>query len=89
MSSRTAIATTAERVVDVLQVPTEESREDEVLIKVEYSAMISPEVYMVDQGKLIQQYPLVLGFTISGTVIKIGSNIKDLKPTDRVCPPRA
>jgi NADPH:quinone reductase-like Zn-dependent oxidoreductase len=87
MSSRTAIATTAERVVDVLQVPTEESREDEVLIKIEYSAMIPLEVYMVDQGKLIQQYPLVLGFTISGTVIKIGS--KGLKPTDRVCPPRA
>jgi NADPH:quinone reductase-like Zn-dependent oxidoreductase len=70
-------------------VPTEEPQEDEVLIKVEYSAVIPPEVYMVDKGKLIQQYPVILGSTISGTVMKIGSNIKDLKPTDRVCRPCA
>lgn len=89
MSTHTAVATTAEGVVDTLQVPTEEPQEDEVLIKVEYSAVIPPEVYMVDKGKLIQQYPVILGSTISGTVMKIGSNIKDLKPTDRVCRPCA
>lgn len=87
MSTHTAIATTAKGVVHTLQVPTEEPQEDEVLVKVEYSAVIPPEVYMVDNGKYVEQYPVILGFTVSGTVIKVGSNIKDLKPTDRVCLP--
>ncbi|XP_006453991.1 hypothetical protein AGABI2DRAFT_196626 [Agaricus bisporus var. bisporus H97] len=84
MSTHTAIATTAKGVVHTLQVPTEEPQEDEVLVKVEYSAVIPPEVYMVDSGKYVEQYPVILGFTVSGTVMKVGSNIKDLKPTDRV-----
>lgn len=85
MPTHTGIATTGKGVVGTIQVPTEEPHGDEVLVKVEYAAVIPPEVFMVDRGLFISAYPFILGFTTAGTVTKVGSDIKDLKPGDRVC----
>ncbi len=83
--THTAIATTAKGVVGTIQVPTAEPGSEEVLIKVDYAAMIPPDVYIADRGFIIgDSYPFILGFTVAGTVSKIGNDIKDLKPGDRV-----
>jgi NADPH:quinone reductase-like Zn-dependent oxidoreductase len=85
MATHTAIATTAKGKIDTILVPTEDPASEEVLMKVEYSAMIPPDAYVVDRGFFVSEYPVILGFTAAGTVLKVGSNIKDLKPGDRVC----
>ncbi|KAF9447809.1 GroES-like protein [Macrolepiota fuliginosa MF-IS2] len=83
MSTHVAIATTAKGVINTIQVPTEEPGSEEVLIKVEYAAMIPPDAYIADRGFLVSSYPLTLGFTAAGTVAKVGSGVEDLKPGDR------
>lgn len=85
MSTHTAIATTAKGAIDTIQVPTEEPGTEEILLKVEYAAMIPPDAYIADRGFLVSSYPLTLGFTAAGTVVKVGSGVKDLKAGDRVC----
>ncbi|KAJ3563575.1 hypothetical protein NP233_g8851 [Leucocoprinus birnbaumii] len=86
LPTHTAAAAISKGKIALVQVPTEEPTGDEVLIKVEYSAMIPPDAYMADRGFLVTEkdYPVILGFTAAGTVAKIGSGVKDLKPGDRV-----
>jgi len=85
VATHSAVATTAKGVVSTIQVPTTEPGSEEVLVKVEYAAMIPPDVYIVDKAFIIgESYPFTLGFTVAGTVAKVGNDIKDLKPGDRV-----
>jgi Zn-dependent alcohol dehydrogenase len=84
MSTHAAVAITAKGVIDTIEVSSEEPLDDEVMLKVECTAVIPPEVYMVDKGMFIESYPYILGFTSAGTVMKVGSYVKDIKPNDRV-----
>ncbi|KAF8182354.1 hypothetical protein BJ912DRAFT_978682 [Pholiota molesta] len=68
MSTHTAIAATAKGQFDAIQVPTHPPVEGEVLIKVEYAAMIAFDTYVVDRGLYVQSYPMTLGFTAAGTI---------------------
>jgi NADPH:quinone reductase-like Zn-dependent oxidoreductase len=85
MSTHIAIATTAKAEIGTIRVPTEEPGNEEVLIKVEYAAMIPPDAYIVDRGIFVSEYPFILGFTTAGTISSVGRDVKDLKPGDRVC----
>ncbi|TFK42016.1 chaperonin 10-like protein [Crucibulum laeve] len=84
MSTHTAIATTAKGQLNAIQVPTESPAEGEVLLKVEYAAMIPFDGYVTDRGYAVQEYPMVLGFGAAGTVEKVGTGVEDLKVGDRV-----
>ncbi|KAF7783992.1 hypothetical protein Agabi119p4_157 [Agaricus bisporus var. burnettii] len=84
MSAHAAIAVTSKGVIETIEVPTEEPQDDEIYVKVEYTAVIPPEVYMVDRGMFIESYPYILGFTTAGTVMKVGNNVENFKPNDRV-----
>ncbi|KDQ09136.1 hypothetical protein BOTBODRAFT_138161 [Botryobasidium botryosum FD-172 SS1] len=84
MSTHTAIATTALKVVKAIQVPTSDPKGDEILIKVEYAAFIAFDTYQSDQGFYVQDYPQTLGINAAGTVSKVGDEISDLKAGDRV-----
>jgi len=84
MSTHTAIAATAKGKFDAIQVPTEDPRHDEVLIKVAFSALIPFDTYTADRGFYVQEYPLTLGSTASGIVAKVGGGVDDFKPGDRV-----
>lgn len=84
MSTHTAIAATAKGQFDAIQVPTHPPVEGEVLIKVEYAAMIAFDTYVVDRGFYVQSYPMTLGFSASGTVAELGSGVNDLKVGERV-----
>lgn len=79
-----AIAATAKGQFDEIQVPTDAPGEGEVLLKVAYGAMIAFDTYVTDRGFYTQEYPVILGFSASGTIEKIGPGVDDLKPGDRV-----
>ena len=85
MSSEThnAIVTTSPGVVKLVQLPTPNPTEDEVLIRVEYSSVIAFDTYTVDKGYAVPTYPVPLGFNAAGTVAKLGSNVNGLQVGDR------
>jgi Zn-dependent alcohol dehydrogenase len=66
MSVHAAIAITAKPVIETIEVP----RNEEVMLKVEHTAVIPPEVHMVDKGMFIGSYPYIMGFTSAGTTKK-------------------
>ncbi|PFH46264.1 hypothetical protein AMATHDRAFT_70239 [Amanita thiersii Skay4041] len=56
----------------------------EVLIKVEYAAMIALDTYATDMGFLVSEYPFVLGYTVAEFVVGTGPGVKGLRDGDRV-----
>lgn len=84
ISTHTAIANTAKGVISAIQLPTLAPGPSEVLIRVEYAAMISSDAYVTDLGFFVESYPSTLGFNASGTVFQIGSSIRNLDIEDRV-----
>jgi len=85
MSTHTAIAITTKGQFDAIQVSTEVPGQGEILLKVEYSSMVTFDTYMTDLGYAVDSYPMVLGFNASGTVAKLGPGVDDLIEGDRVC----
>ena len=53
-------------------------------IKVEYTAPIPFDTYQSDLGYTVDEWPIVLGFSASGTVAKLGEGVPGLKVGDRV-----
>ncbi|KAF9486399.1 biotin/lipoyl attachment:Carbamoyl-phosphate synthase subunit L [Pholiota conissans] len=84
MPTHTAIAATSKGEYDAIQVSTPTPGEEEVLIKVEYAAMIPFDTYVVDRGFYVQEFPMTLGFSAAGIVLEPGAGINDLKVGDRV-----
>lgn len=84
MSSHLAAATTAKGQLNVIEVPTEAPKPGEVQIKVEYGAMIPPDVYAADRGLFVPSYPSILGFSSAGTVSQIADDVQDVKVGDKV-----
>lgn len=83
-STHTAIATTSKGLLEAIQVPTGIPAEGEVLIKVEYAALVPFDAYVTDRGFYVNGYPVILGFNAAGTVSKVGLGVRDLKFGDRV-----
>lgn len=84
MSVHTAVAATTKGQIDVIQVPTRAPNADEVLLKVEYAAMIAFDTYVTDLGFFVDKFPMTLGFSASGTVSDLGPGVEGLKVGDRV-----
>ena len=70
----TTIATISKGVVESILFPTSDTGLGEVVIKVAYSIIIAPDVYLVDYGMLVppEDYPVLLGLGISGLVDAVG-----------------
>ncbi|KIJ54027.1 hypothetical protein M422DRAFT_25016 [Sphaerobolus stellatus SS14] len=83
-TTHAAIATTSLGVVDIIQLPTPEPGNDEVLVRVEYSSVIPFDTYISDKAYYVSSFPLTLGLNAAGTVAKVGPNVSGLKPGDRV-----
>ena len=79
-----AIAATAIGVIEEITVPTRKPNPDEVLIRVDYAATVPYDAYQVDRGLHIQEYPQVLGSSVTGKVVEVGRDVRDLKVGDRV-----
>ncbi|KAL4067251.1 chaperonin 10-like protein [Scleroderma yunnanense] len=85
--THSAIATIAKGVVESIQFPTSDPGPGEVVVKVAYSTIVAPDVYMTDHGMFInpEDYPVPLGLNVSGIVGAVGDGVTRLKEGDRVC----
>lgn len=84
MATHKAVASTALKQIDEINVATETPGEGEVLIKVAYAAMNPVDNYVTDRGFLVEKYPVILGLSAAGTIQKVGSGVDDLNVGDRV-----
>jgi len=84
IEKHSAVAATARGRFDVIQVPTPEPGEEEVLVQVQYSSVIAFDTYTVDSAFYVAKFPMTLGFNSAGTVVKIGSKVNNLKVGDKV-----
>ncbi|KAF9532716.1 hypothetical protein CPB83DRAFT_807207 [Crepidotus variabilis] len=48
------------------------------------STLIPPDVYMTDRNYMVDNYPMIIGFTVAGTIDALGAGIDDLMQGDRV-----
>lgn len=61
--------------------------ENEVLVKVEYVGICGSDLHYFEFGRIgdfVVKPPFVLGHEAGGTVVEVGSNVKNLKVGDRV-----
>jgi L-iditol 2-dehydrogenase len=65
-----------ERGLCLLQHPVPTPRPDELLIKLAYAGICRTDIQAA-QGKLISKTPIILGHEFSGTVVGLGSAVKD------------
>jgi len=84
MSTHNAVVTTSIRApLAIVQVPTVQPVEREVLIRVEWTASTPLDLHQNDGGLLVQ-HPQILGDGIAGTVLKIGLQTRNLVVGDKV-----
>jgi NADPH:quinone reductase-like Zn-dependent oxidoreductase len=84
MSTHSAVVTTGLRApVEIRQIPTVAPAEDEVLVRVEWTASTPIDLHQNDGGLLVK-HPQVLGDGIAGTVEELGPNVRNLKQGDKV-----
>ncbi|CAH1407006.1 unnamed protein product [Nezara viridula] len=67
--------------------PIPEPKDDEVLIKMGSVGICGSDVHYLQNGRIadfIVKEPMIMGHEASGTVVKLGSKVKNLKVGDRV-----
>ena len=84
MPNHRAIAITSPGTIDQITLPTPTPVGNEVLIEVQYTALIPFDTYQIDKNFFVQGYPTVLGFASSGRVKAVGPDVTDLKEGDKV-----
>ena len=86
MTTHRAIAITAIRSLEVIDLPTPTVEPDEVLVHVRYVALTSFDAYQLDNAYALSptDYPHPVGIASAGFVKAVGANVKDLKTGDRV-----
>lgn len=83
---KTAVMTDL-RKVEIQQRPIPVPKENEVLVKVEYVGICGSDLHYYESGRIgdfVVKPPFVLGHEAGGTVVEVGSNVKNLKAGDRV-----
>lgn len=83
---KTAVMTDL-RKVEIQQRPIPVPKENEVLVKVEYVGICGSDLHYYESGRIgdfVVKPPFVLGHEAGGTVVEVGSNVKNLKVGDRV-----
>ncbi len=83
---KTAVMTDL-RKVEIQSRPIPQPKEDEVLVKIEYVGICGSDLHYFESGRIgdfIVHPPFVLGHEAGGTVVELGSKVKNLKAGDRV-----
>jgi NADPH:quinone reductase-like Zn-dependent oxidoreductase len=84
MSTHSAIATVGIKApLGIIQVPTITPTDNQVRVKVEWTASTPLDLHQNDSGLLVT-HPQVLGDSTAGIVVEIGSGVKRLKVGDKV-----
>lgn len=66
------------------EIPVPEVTGNKVLLKVAYTGICGTDIHTFKGEYANARYPLVLGHEFSGEVVKVGPDVKNLKPGDRV-----
>ncbi len=64
-------------------IPVPELKDDEVLIKVKACGICGSDIPRARDGE-VHSYPIVIGHEFSGSIVKIGSQVKNFKEGERV-----
>lgn len=84
MSTHAAVATVGIKApLAVIQVPTITPKQDQVRVRVEWTASTPLDLHQNDGGLLVS-HPQVLGDGTAGTVVEIGPDTKRLNVGDKV-----
>ncbi|OWY49857.1 GroES-like protein [Alternaria alternata] len=84
MSTHSAVATVAKKArLGIIQVPTATPVEQQVRVRVEWTASTPLDLYQND-GALLVKHPQVLGDSVAGTVVELGPDAKRLQVGDKV-----
>ncbi|KAF5331282.1 hypothetical protein D9611_013077 [Ephemerocybe angulata] len=84
MSTFKYVGLTAPGQLGYVEAPVPSPSEKEVLVKVEYAAVVPFDLYNMDLEFFVSDYPYRLGLSGAGTIEKVGLNVDDLKVGDRV-----
>jgi threonine dehydrogenase-like Zn-dependent dehydrogenase len=68
----------------IQEVNTPSVEDDEALLKIKACGVCHSELHQWDKKNEDLEYPRFIGHEVSGEIIKIGKNVKDFKPGDRV-----
>lgn len=83
-TTHNAVATVAVRApLAIIQVPTIQPVEGEVLVRVEWVASTPLDLHQNDGGLLVE-HPQILGDGMAGTVVNIGPDVQKLAVGDKV-----
>ena len=83
---KTAIMTGIEK-LEIVERDIPEPKPDEVLVKLEYVGVCGSDLHYFENGRIgnyIVKFPFVLGHECAGVVVETGSQVKHLKPGDKV-----
>ena len=70
------------------EAPMPEYGPDDVLIKMEAVGICGSDLHYYAAGAIGDfkvKFPFILGHEAAGTVVEVGSGVRDLRPGDRVC----
>ena len=73
--------------MEIVEEPIPEVKKGEVLVKIEYNGICGSDVHFFKDGRVgdcILHDKFVLGHEVSGTVVKVGEGVTNLKVNDRV-----
>lgn len=79
-----AIALTSSGAIDQIELPTPSPAANEVLYEVHYAGLMPADVYQIDKGLFVQEYPSVIGVSSAGYVKAVGEGVTDIKVGDKV-----
>lgn len=83
---KTAVMTELQK-VELCERPIPAPSDKEVLVKVEYVGICGSDLHYFESGRIgdfIVEPPFVLGHEAGGTIVEVGSGVKNLKAGDRV-----
>lgn len=83
-TKHTAIALTAAKTLEAIEVPTRSPGDNEVLIKVDYASYGAGDAHAVDDNFEVFEYPEGLGLVATGKIVEVGKSVEGLKEGDEV-----
>ena len=86
MSGKThkAIATTAPGILEEIQVETEQPDPDQILVKNAFAGLSPADSYILHWRNYMGTWPIVIAYTLAGTVVAVGSEVTDFQIGDKV-----
>ena len=86
MKTRAAVAFTAGRPLEVVEVDLDGPREGEVLVEIKATGVCHTDAFTLSGDDPEGAFPVILGHEGAGVVVEVGKGVKSLQPGDHVIP---